>query len=230
MSAPSQGDVDSFHQDGYIAYADGLTDAGREGLIEEITRHFEPARRYIEAVDSGGEHPRRYSMRPWNERGEYSDRLIDDSFVTALVRATIGDAYHFCHSALNITPRGADPLGFHQDHHHWKNEYPVNLAERGKYYVQILYYPNGFTRGDRNLKVIPGSHRVAPTKAATPERPQKSHLPRRSNTERPANLNSRSTFLRRWPENMPMKRRTRRSVSVRDNRSISRSRRRSGRF
>lgn len=63
LSAPSRADVDSFHHDGYIAYADVLTDAGREGLIEETTRHFEPARRYIEAVDSGGEHPPRGLQR-----------------------------------------------------------------------------------------------------------------------------------------------------------------------
>ena len=46
----------------------------------------------------------------------------------------------------------------------------MNHAERDKYYIQILYYPNGFKRGDRNLKVIPGSHLVAPTAEATPER------------------------------------------------------------
>ena len=90
--------------------------------------------------------------------------------IGALLRGTIGDDYHFCHSALNIAPRGIGPIRYHQDHHHWKHENAVNLAERDKYYVQILYYLNGFTLGDRNLKVIPGSHRVAPTEAATAER------------------------------------------------------------
>ncbi len=170
LSGPSQADIDSFHNDGYIAYPDVLTDDAREGLIEEITQRFEPARRYIEALNNGDEQQRAYFVRPWNERREYSDRLIDDAFITALIRATIGDAYHFCHSALNIAPRGIGPIPYHQDHHHWKHENPVNLAERDRYYVQILYYPNGFTLGDRNLKVIPGSHRVAPTQEATPER------------------------------------------------------------
>ena len=36
--------------------------------------------------------------------------------------------------------------------------------------MQILYYLNGFTLGDRNLKIIPGSHLVAPTEDATPDR------------------------------------------------------------
>ena len=88
----------------------------------------------------------------------------------SLLQSTIGDDYHFCHSAMNIAPRGIGAVPYHQDHHHWRHENPINLAERDKYYVQILYYPNGFTYGDRNLKVIPGSHRVAPTAAATPER------------------------------------------------------------
>ena len=170
LSGPSQADIDSFHNDGYIAYPDVLTDDGREGLIEEITQHFEPTRQYIEALNNGDKPERPYFMRPWNDRGKYSDQLIDDPFINALISATIGDAYHFCHSALNIAPRGVGPLGFHQDHHHWRHENPVNLAERDNYYIQILYYPNGFTRGDRNLKVIPGSHKVAPTREATPER------------------------------------------------------------
>ncbi len=34
----------------------------------------------------------------------------------------------------------------------------------------MLYYPNGFTRGDRNLSVIPGSHRVSPTPDVTVEK------------------------------------------------------------
>ncbi|RKU29650.1 hypothetical protein C6497_05790 [Candidatus Poribacteria bacterium] len=170
ISEPSTEDLNSFHNDGYIAYPDVFTDDGREGLIEEITHQFEPTREYIESLNNG-EHPERsYFIRPWNERREYSDRLIDDPFITTLLSATIDNAYHFCHSALNIAPRGIGPIGYHQDHHHWKHENPVNHAERDNYYIQILYYPNGFSRGDRNLKVIAGSHRVAPTQEATPER------------------------------------------------------------
>ena len=104
LSGPSQEDIDSFHNDGYIAYPDVLTDDGREGLIEEITQHFEPTRQYIETLNNGEKPERAYFIRPWNDRGEYSDRLIDDPFITALICATIGDAYHFCHSALNIAP------------------------------------------------------------------------------------------------------------------------------
>lgn len=170
ISEPSPEDIDSFHNDGYIAYPDVFTDDGREGLIEEITHHFEPTREYIETLNNGEQPERAYFIRPWNERRKYSDRLIDDPFITTLLSATIDNSYHFCHSALNIAPRGIGPIGYHQDHHHWKHENPVNHAERDNYYIQILYYPNGFSRGDRNLKVIAGSHRVAPTQEATPER------------------------------------------------------------
>ncbi len=169
LSAPTKADIDSFHNDGYIAYPDVLSDDARESLISEI-KEYEPVRHYLNTLERNGEEPKSYFIRPWNERGLYSDRLIDDPFITSLLRSTIGDDYHFCHSALNIAPRGIGAVPYHQDHHHWRHENPINLAERDKYYVQILYYPNGFTLGDRNLKVMPGSHRVAPTESTTPER------------------------------------------------------------
>lgn len=169
LSGPSEADIDSFHNDGYIVYPDVLTDRARGNLIAEIME-YAPVRRYLDASEQNRGEPKSYFIRPWNERGLFSDRLIDDPFITSLLQSTIGDDYHFCHSALNIAPRGVGTVPYHQDHHHWKHENPINLAERDKYYVQILYYPNGFTLGDRNLKVIPGSHRVAPTETATPER------------------------------------------------------------
>ena len=169
LPSPTKADIDSFHNDGYIAYPDVLSDDARENLIAEITE-YEPVRHCLNAMETGSGESNSYSIRPWNERGLYSDRLIDDPFIMSLLQSTIGDDYHFCHSAMNIAPRGIGAVPYHQDHHHWRHENPINLAERGKYYVQILYYPNGFTYGDRNLKVIPGSHRVAPTAAATPER------------------------------------------------------------
>lgn len=169
LSGSTKADFDSFHNDGYIAYPDVLSDDARENLITEITE-YEPVRHYLNALEQDGEEPKSYFIRPWNERRLYSDRLIDDPFITSLLRSTIGNDYHFCHSALNIAPHGIEAVPYHQDHHHWRHGNPINLTERDKYYVQILYYPNGFTLGDRNLKVIPGSHRVAPTESTTPER------------------------------------------------------------
>ena len=169
LLAPSAADLDSFHQDGYIFYPDALRDEARRSLINEILG-LESVRRYLDALGEKPAAPQSYFVRPWNDRGPCGDRLIDDPFVAALLQATIGPSYHFCHSALNLAPRGIGSIPYHQDHHHWKHENPLNLAERDKYYIQILYYPNGFTLGDRNLKVIPGSHRIAPTPEATPER------------------------------------------------------------
>ena len=169
LSCPTQSDIESFHNDGYIAYPGVFTDAARESLIKEIEA-LNHVRNYVRELENNRDEPKAYFLRPWNDRRRYTDQLIDDPFITSLLRATIGGDYHFCHSALSISPRGVGPIPFHQDHHHWKHENPVNHAERDKYYVQILYYLNGFTHGDRNLKVIPGSHRVAPTPDATPER------------------------------------------------------------
>ena len=169
QDAPSAADVESFHRDGYIYCPDVFLDEARARLVEEI-HQLQSVRDYLAQPAAGEKDPKPYFVRPWNDRGPCGDQLIDDPFVTALLQATIGDDYHFCHSALNLAPRGIGPIPYHQDHHHWKHDNPVNRAERDKYYIQILYYPNGFVRGDRNLKVIPGSHLVAPTNEATAER------------------------------------------------------------
>ena len=173
------GAVEDFLRDGYIAVHDAMTDEAREGLIDEIVTSRpvadflssppEDRERPTSRATSGANKTSTYFVRPWNDRGPWGHALVDAPLVKALLAATIEPGYHFCHSALNLAPRGSDRVRFHQDHHHWKHENPVNLAERHRYYIQILYYPNGFKRGDRSLSVIPGSHRVAPTEEATPE-------------------------------------------------------------
>ena len=172
IEAPSAANLAVFHQDGYLAYPDILTDAGREGLIDEIV-HYAPVQAFLSL--SGEQRAKQtnssqYFIRPWNDRGAWSDQLIDAPLVTALLQATIGGAWHFCHSAMNVAARGAPGGSLHMDHHHWFHDNPVNLAERDNWYIQVLYYPNGFRRGDRGLSIIPGSHRVAPTAKVTPER------------------------------------------------------------
>ena len=168
-SGPSAADIDSFHSDGCIVYPDVFTDEARAGLIDEIEQ-LAPVSQYIRGLDEQADGGTAFFVRPWNDRGPCGDRLIDDPFVSALLQATIGNDYHFCHSALSIAPRGTAAIPYHQDHHHWKHDNPVNHAERGRYYIQVLYYLNGFALGDRSLRVIAGSHRVAPTEEATPER------------------------------------------------------------
>ncbi|MEM7132471.1 MAG: phytanoyl-CoA dioxygenase family protein [Chloroflexota bacterium] len=172
LNSPTKEHLDAFHRDGYIALPDIFTDEARTGLIDEI-HQIEDVRDYLhtqEATNDPEEAHRPYFVRPWNDRGVWGDRLIDAPLVTALLQATIGPDYHFCHSALNLAPRGAKPIRWHMDHHHWYHDNPVNLAERDKYYIQILYYPNGFAQGDRSLSAIPGSHRIAPTSGVTAER------------------------------------------------------------
>jgi phytanoyl-CoA dioxygenase PhyH len=170
-NAPSAEEIAAFHRDGYIAFPEIFTATALAGLIEEIHAQ-EPVKGFLamsEEERRARGNPLVYFVRPWNDRGTWSDRLIDAPLVTALLRATVGPEYHFCHSSMNLALRGAARIGFHQDHHHWFHQNPVNLAEREKAYIQVLYYPNGFSRGDRSLSVIPGSHHVSPTPDATPE-------------------------------------------------------------
>ena len=169
---PDEREIEAFHRDGYIAYKDVMEDDYREALIEEVLSAG-PVDAFLDLSDEERaqlDTPTRYFVRPWNDRGPLSDALIDAPLVTALLRSTIGPDYHFCHSSMNLALPGSDTIRFHQDHHHWNHEHPVNLAEREKYYIQILYYPNGFARGDRSLIPIPGSHRVSPTRDVTPAR------------------------------------------------------------
>lgn len=172
IDSPSEEHVTAFRRDGYAAFPAVFTEAALEGLTDEVL-NYDPVREFLHlSAEERGRlnNPSIYFIRPWNDRGFWSDRLIDAPLVTALLTKTVGPDYHFCHSALNVALRGAGPIGFHQDHHHWFHNNPVNLAERDKAYIQILYYPNGFTRGDRSLLVIPGSHRVSPTPEVTPEK------------------------------------------------------------
>ena len=172
MHEPSDSHLDDFERDGYIAFPNVMRDSARESLIEEVLT-WAPISEFLALSNKERvrrERPATFFARPWNDRGPWSDALIDAPLIAALLQRTMGPDFHFCHSAINVALRGAERSPFHQDHHHWKHNHPVNLAEREKAYIQVLYYPNGFTRGDRSLAVIPGSHRVAPTEEVTPER------------------------------------------------------------
>jgi hypothetical protein len=171
-AAPTAIDLASFDRDGYIVYPDAMTNDYREALIEEVVSNDPVAHILSLSEEERSELGRStvHFVRPWNDRGPLSDALIEAPLIKALLEATIENGYHFCHSSMNLAMRGAETVRFHQDHHHWNHDNPINLAERDKYYIQTLYYPTGFTRGDRSLIAIPGSHRVAPTADVTPDR------------------------------------------------------------
>jgi hypothetical protein len=157
IEEPSEQDLAFFHENGYAAFPGVLTEEGRQGLAEEILRCAQVVEFLGKTEEERGRlnKPHRISVGPWNDKGPRADRLFDAPLVTALLRAVVGEAFHFCHSTLRVSMRGAGGLGFHQDNQ------PVNLAERHKWYIQMLYYPNGFERGDASLWVIPGSHRIS---------------------------------------------------------------------
>lgn len=171
IDAPTADDMATFRWNGYVVFPGVITDEGLAGITGEILS--------LEAIDDNMNksdeerralrRPNRLGVKPWNDKGPWAELLFDAPLVTALLRAISGKSFHFCHSTLHVSLPGAPRVGFHQDHHHWRHDNPVNIAERDKWYIQMLYYPNGFKRGDTSLSVIPGSHRVAPTSDVTPE-------------------------------------------------------------
>ena len=84
LSGPSPADIDSFHNDGYIAFPDVFSDPARESLIKEI-EGLDQVREYVQQLESHRGEPKSYFIRPWNERGPYSDQLIDDPFIASVL-------------------------------------------------------------------------------------------------------------------------------------------------
>lgn len=161
INAPSEENLAAFHRDGFILYPAVFTDEGLKGFLDEFHRREQVVDLFNKHKDNPEEN--RMDVRPWDNKGPWSNQLFDAPLVTALLRAIIGNEYHFCHSTMHIKMRGSKALRPHMDHHHWFHNNPVNLAERNKWYVQMLYYPNGFKLGDCSLSVVPGSHLPTPT-------------------------------------------------------------------
>jgi len=172
IDAPSAEDLASFHRDGYVAFSSVFTDEGLEGITDEILRQPQVVA-YLGMAEEERrrlDRPYRLGVRNWDDKEYWSDQLIDAPLVGALLQAISSEGFHFCHSTLHLTLRGAPAIPYHQDHHHWKHSNPLNIAERGRWYIQMLYYPNGFTLGDASVSVIPGSHRVDEVPGVTPEK------------------------------------------------------------
>ena len=161
IEKPTENDLAFFHKNGYVAFPSVLTEEARQGLMDEILRTPLVAE-FLGMTDEersqltreGMKKPHRLSSQQWDDKGPFADQLLDAPLVAALLRSVIGEDYHFCHSELRISMPGSIGLPFHHDNR------PVNLAERHKWYIQMLYYPNGFERGDTSLWVIPGSHKI----------------------------------------------------------------------
>ena len=114
IDTPSQENLEDFHRDGYVAIPEVFTEKALSELTDEVLS-MDGAREYLHALDGEqgrSSNPTVYFVRPWDDRGPWADRLIDAPLVTALLQATIGPDYHFCHSALNIAPRGVGRLSF----------------------------------------------------------------------------------------------------------------------
>ena len=168
----------SFRRDGFIVF-EGLLSAADSGqLRQEILRCEEVQA----ALDGGCEVLGRevgaqpltslYSMgsatsldssaHHWLEPGSLSDRLADPPLIRGLLRHIIGPTFHLSTAGAGVKGRDTPSLRFHQDHWHWRSDYPVNLAARDSPYLQLLWYPDGFAVKDASLMVVPGSHAIDP--------------------------------------------------------------------
>jgi hypothetical protein len=167
LSCASERDLAAFQEDGYVVFPQVLTDSGRQGLLDEVLRtpavveflRKDPAER------ASQDRPHRLHHEPWNDKGACGMALFDAPLVRALLGGTIEGPYHFCHSAVRVSLRESRGLGYHHDN------LPVGLAEGPRAYVQMLYYPTGFGRGDGSLSVIPGSQRIRDFGAYAPYGP-----------------------------------------------------------
>ena len=167
IDGPSADDLETFHRDGYVVFPGVFSDEGIKGITDEIMSRDQ----VVEFFDKNKNELVDVHLRscPWNDKGPWGHQLFDAPFVTALLRAIIGNPYHFCHSTLHVKMRGCEGAGPHRDHLHWFNDNPVNLANRDKWYVQMLYYVNGFEKGDASLSVVPGSHLCTPKERTVDE-------------------------------------------------------------
>ena len=75
----------------------------------------------------------------WPAPGSACFSLIDSPLVVGcLEQAVGGNDFHYCHGAFGFRRPGVGGIAFHQDHHHWKHDNPVNIVGRKKRYIQLL--------------------------------------------------------------------------------------------
>ena len=94
MEEPSADDLAAFHRDGYVAFPAVFSDDGLKGFLDEILSR-EQVIELLKKNDDGLNQlpsPYRLDVRPWNNKGRWSDQLFDAPLVTALLRAAIGEA------------------------------------------------------------------------------------------------------------------------------------------
>ena len=81
---PFPGRYRIFQQRRLHRFSQRLHRPARESLIKEI-EGLDQVREYVQQLESYRGEPKSYFIRPWNERGPYSDQLIDDPFIASLL-------------------------------------------------------------------------------------------------------------------------------------------------
>ena len=77
IDAPSADHLARFDEEGFISFEDAMRDEFRDALIDEVLAR-NPVREFLSGAGRGRlADPTRYFERPWNDRGPFSDALID---------------------------------------------------------------------------------------------------------------------------------------------------------
>jgi hypothetical protein len=128
-------------RDGHFLLPGILTKQACDKLINAMI-HIE------ELVQAGVQDP--LPNRNAAEYDSYLASLIAHPQMLALARSVLGDNIRFDHCVTLNRPAGNAGLRWHS------HEYAEEDSSLG--FVRIFFYISGFTPGDANLKVVPGSH------------------------------------------------------------------------
>ena len=70
IDEPTEANVKSFHEDGYIFFPDILKDGSRKALINKELKIAKKVQAYLNSANyADTTEPQPYFVRPWNERG-----------------------------------------------------------------------------------------------------------------------------------------------------------------
>lgn len=128
-------------QDGHFLLPGILTDQACEKLVASM-QHIE------DLVQAGVQDP--LPNRNAAEYDSYLASLIGHPQLLALARSVLGENIRFDHCVTLNRPAGNTGLRWHS------HEYAEDDPRLG--FIRIFFYISGFTAGDANLKVVPGSH------------------------------------------------------------------------
>lgn len=113
---------------------------------ERLTDALSQIQALIDAAPERKPEPNRYAA----EYNDYLAALIGHPQMLTLARSILGPDIRYDHCVSLNRPGGNRGSNWHS------HSYGETRPELG--FIRIFFYVNGFTEGDANLKVVPGSH------------------------------------------------------------------------